>query len=256
MAENVVTAARREEKGKGPARRLRQKGLIPAVVYGRKSEPTHLSVDPAALMDAIDTPHRFNTVLTLRMDATEKHVLFKDYTVDPVSRKLLHADFLEVKLDEPVKVEVPVVTTGRAAGQTEGGILSIAAHEIVVEALPARIPVKIEVDVTELKIGQSIHISELKPPEGCKFKFATDYVVAFVAVPEKEEVVAPVAVPGAIPAEGAAVAAPGAAPAPGAPGATPAAGAAAAAGAAPAAGAAAPAKGAEAKGAKGDKGKK
>jgi len=251
---SVVTAERREEKGKGPARRLRQKGLIPAVVYGGKSEPTHLAVDPAALMKAIETPHRFNTVLTLQLEGGEKHVLFKDYTVDPVSRKLLHADFLEVKLDQPVKVEVPVVTTGRAVGQAEGGILSIAAHEIVLEALPAKIPVKIEVDVTNLKIGQSIHISELKPPEGCKFRFATNYVVAFLAVPEKEEVVAPVAaVPGAE----------GAVPAPGAPGAPAAAGAPAAgapaagapaAGAAPAKGGAAPAAAAPAKG--GDKGKK
>jgi large subunit ribosomal protein L25 len=251
MADNVVTAARREEKGKGPARRLRAKGLIPAVVYGRKSEPTHLSVDPAALMKAIETPHRFNTVLTLKMDEAEKHVLFKDYTVDPVSRKLLHADFLEVKLDEPVKVEVPVVTTGRAVGQAEGGILSIAAHEIVIEALPAKIPVRIEVDVTNLKIGQSIHVSELRPPEGCKFKYATDYVVAFLAVPEKEEVVAVAAVPGVVPAEGA-PAVPGAPGAPAAAGAAPAPGAPPAAGAAPAKGAP-PAKGPEGKGEKGKK---
>ncbi len=252
---SVVTAQRREEKGKGPARRLRQKGLIPAVVYGRKSAPTHLSVDPSVLMEAIDTPHRFNTVLTLKLDDVEKHVLFKDYEVDPVSRQLLHADFLEVKLDEAVKVEVPVVTTGKCVGVTDGGILSIAAHEIVVEALPTKIPIRIEVDVTELKIGQSIHISALTPPEGCKFRFATDYVVAFVAVPEKEEVVAPVvaALPGEVPAEGAAAAAPGA-PAPGAAAGAPAAGGAApAAGAAPAPGAA-PAKGGEAKGEK--KGKK
>jgi large subunit ribosomal protein L25 len=249
---SVVTAERRDSKGKGPARRLRQKGLIPAVVYGGKSTPTHLAVDPAQLMKAIETPHRFNTVLTLKLDGGEKHVLFKDYTVDPVSRKLLHADFLEVKLDQPVKVEVPVVTTGHAVGQTEGGILSIAAHEIVLEALPAKIPVKIEVDVTNLKIGQSIHVSELKAPEGCKFRFATDYVVAFVAVPEKEEVVAPVA---AVPGAEGAVAVPGApgAPAAGAPAAgAPAAGAAPAPGAAPGKGGAAPA----AAPAKGEKGKK
>ncbi len=181
---SVVTAQNRAEKGKGPARRLRSKGLIPAVVYGGKSEPTHLAVDPSVLLKAIETPHRFNTLLTLKLDAGDKHVLFKDYTVDPVTRKLLHADFFEVKLDQPVKVEVPVVTAGRAEGQAEGGILSIATHEIVLEALPAKIPVRIEVDVTKLKIGQSIHVSELTAPEGCKFKFATDYVVAFVAVPE------------------------------------------------------------------------
>jgi large subunit ribosomal protein L25 len=247
MAENVVTAAKRESRGKGPARRLRSKGLIPAVVYGRKSEPTHVAVDPALLLEAIETPHKFNTLLTLQMDGAQKHVLFKEYEVDPVTRRLLHADFLEVKMDEPVRVNVPVVTTGKAVGVTEGGILSVATHELLVEALPNKIPVQIEVDVTELKIGRSIHVSELKPPEGCKFRYAADYVVAFVAVPEKEEVAAAVAaVPGAAPAEGAA------APAAGAPaaGAAPAAAGAAAKGGA----AAAPAKGAEAKG--GDKGKK
>ena len=137
-------------------------------------------------------------------------------------------------------MDVPVVTTGKAQGTTEGGILTMAAYTIAVEALANKIPVRIEVDVTDLKIGRSLHVSELKAPEGCKFKYHTDFVVVFVAVPEKEEVVAPVAaVPGAAPAEGAAAPAAGAAPA-------------AAGGAAPAA---APAgKGAEAKG--GDKGKK
>jgi large subunit ribosomal protein L25 len=248
MAENVVTAAKRDSRGKGPARRLRAKGLIPAVVYGSKSEPTHVAVDPALLLKAIETPHKFNTLLTLKLDDAEKHVLFKDYEVDPVSRKLLHADFFEVRMDQPVKVNVPVETTGKAVGALEGGILSLAAHDILVEALPGKIPVKIEVDVTNIKIGHSLHISEVKAPEGCRFKFATDFVVAFVAVPEKEEVVAPVAAVAVPGAEGAAAApvAGGAAPAPG--------------GAAPAAGAAAPAAGAPAapaaKGGKGDKGKK
>jgi large subunit ribosomal protein L25 len=215
------------------------------VVYGGESGPAHVAVDPAALLKAIETPHRFNTILTLKLDGAEKHVLFKEYEVDPVSRELLHADFLEVKMDKPVRVHVPVETVGKAVGQTEGGILSLAAHDILVEALPTKIPVKIEVDVTELKIGHSLHISEVKAPEGCKFRYATDYVVAFVAVPEKEEVVAPVAaaVPGA---EGAAAAVPGAPGAPGAPAAPGAPGAAPAAAGAPAAPGAAPAAGAPA----------
>jgi len=242
MEKIVLTAEQREGKGKGPARRLRQKGLISAVVYGRKGEPKHLSLDPAALLKAIETPHKFNTLLTLQVAGGENFVLFKDYQVDPVTRRLLHADFLEVKLDEPVKVEVPVAIVGKAVGTAEGGILSVATHDIVVKALPTKIPLKIEVDVTELKIGQSIHISELKAPEGCAFVFHSDIVIAFVAIPEKEEVVAvAAAVPGA---EGAAPAAgaPGAPGAPGAAGAAPgAAGAAPAAGAKGAAPAAAPA---------------
>ena len=104
------------------------------------------------------------------MDGGENFVLFKDYQVDPVTRRLLHADFLEVKLDEPVKVEVPVSIVGKAVGTAEGGILSVATHDIAVKALPTKIPLKIEVDVTELKIGASIHISELKAPEGCSLR--------------------------------------------------------------------------------------
>jgi len=220
LASNVLVAQARPEHGKGHARRLRVGGLIPAVVYGRQAEPTPVAVNAAAVLKAIATPHKRNTLITLKLDAGEKRVLFKDYQVDPVSRELLHADFLEVALDKPVKVRVPVVTTGKAEGVVAGGILSVAAQEIVVEALPEKIPVQIEVDVTPLKMGQSIHVSQVKAPAGSKLRFATDYVVAYVAVPEKEEVVAAPAVvagaPGAVPAEGAAAPAAGAAPAPGA----------------------------------------
>src|ERR671928_2142354 len=138
---NVLTAQARNEKGKGPARRLRANGLIPAVVYGQKREPTHVAVDPAALQKAIATPHKFNTLLTLQLDGAQKRVLFKDYEADPVSRRLLHADFIEVELDKPVRVQVPIVTTGKAEGVVAGGILTVSAHEITVESLPNAIPV-------------------------------------------------------------------------------------------------------------------
>jgi large subunit ribosomal protein L25 len=230
---NVLNARARSDKGKGPARRLRAAGLIPAVVYGQKREPTHIAVDPAAIQKAIATAHKLNTLLTLQLDGAEKRVLFREYEVDPVSRRLLHADFLEVDMSKAVKVEVPIVTTGKAEGVVAGGILNVSAHQIVVEALPDRIPVAIEVDVTPLKIGGSIHIADVKAPEGVKVKYATNFTVAVVTAPEKEEVVAPVAaaVPGAAPVEGApaAAAAGGAAPA----GAAPAAGAAGGKGAAP-----------------------
>src|SRR2546423_5349390 len=153
METNVLTALKRDGKGKGPARRLRAQGLIPAVVYGPTGEPVHLSVDPAALKTAIDTPHKFNTLLVLKTDGAERRVLFKDYQVDPVERRLLHADFLEVRLDKPVRVQVPLVCVGKAQGVTEGGILQQNAHDITVEALPEKIPVKLEVDVSALKVA-------------------------------------------------------------------------------------------------------
>ncbi|HTT70828.1 MAG TPA: 50S ribosomal protein L25/general stress protein Ctc [Anaeromyxobacteraceae bacterium] len=244
---NELSAKLRQERGKGPARRLRAQGLIPAVVYGQKREPTHVAVDPAAITKAIATPHKLNTLITLKVDGADKRVLLREYEVDPVSRELLHADFLEVVLGQAVKVDVPIVTTGKAEGVVAGGILTVSAHDIAVEALPDRIPVAIEVDVTPLKIGGSIHIADVKAPEGVKIKYATNFTVAVVTAPEKEEVVAaPVAavpaegaVPGAAPAAGAPAGAPGAAPAAGAPAGAP--------GAAPAAGAAAGAPAAAAK---------
>jgi large subunit ribosomal protein L25 len=160
-AQNLVVAQARTGTGNGPARRLREKGLIPAVVYGLQAKPTSVAVDPGAVMKAIATPHKRNTLITLQLEGGAKRVLFKDYQVDPVSRRLLHADFLEVALDKPVLVKVPVVTTGEAEGVAAGGILSVSTHEVTVEALPDRIPVQIEVDVTPIKIGHSLHVSEL-----------------------------------------------------------------------------------------------
>ena len=100
---NQLAAKPRQDRGKGPARRLRAAGLIPAVVYGQKREPTHVSVDPAAITKAIATPHKLNTLITLKVGGADKRVLLREYEVDPVSRELLHADFLEVALDKAVK---------------------------------------------------------------------------------------------------------------------------------------------------------
>jgi large subunit ribosomal protein L25 len=205
-----------------------------------------VAVDPEAIAKAIATPHKFNTVIKLEVDGQEtRTVLFKDYEKDPVDGHILHVDFLAVRMDQEVVVNVPVVLVGKPVGVTEGGILQQVSRTLPVICKPAQIPEKIEVDVSHLKIAESIHISDIKPPEGVRFKtnVIKNATIAVVVVPEKEEVApAPVAVPGA---EGAV---PGAAPAgapgaaPGAPGAAPAAG-----GAAPAAGAAggaaAPAKG-------------
>ena len=160
-------------------------------------------------------------------------MLLKDHQYDPVQHlKLLHADFLEVRTDEKTRVEIPVILTGRAQGVTDGGILQQNRRFLQVLALPNQIPLKIEVDVTSLKIGQSIHVADLKMPPGAELKYATNFTIAVVSAPEKEEVVAPVV---AAVVEGAAAAPAAGGAAPGAPGA-----------AAPAAGAAAPAAGGKA----------
>src|SRR5438067_7457165 len=225
MANDVstLTAQKRDQAGKGPSHRLRAKGLIPAVCYGPYEKPLHVAVDPEAIKKAIATPHKFNTVIKLQVDGGEtRTVLFKDFEKDPVERQMLHADFLEGRMDKDVVVNVPVVLTGKPEGVTAGGILQQVARTLPVECKPGDIPEKIEVDVSHLQITESLHIKDVKTPAGVKFKVKGDQTIAVVNVPEKEEEApkpAAVAVPGA---EGVAAApgAPGAAPgAPGAPGA-------------------------------------
>ncbi|HZR09840.1 MAG TPA: 50S ribosomal protein L25 [Myxococcales bacterium] len=232
---STLSAQKRDQSGKGPARRLRAKGLIPAVCYGPYDKPLHVAIDPLAIQKAIATPLKFNTVIKLQIEGGEpRTVLFKDFERDPVEGNLLHADFLEVRMDKDVVVNVPVILIGKPEGVTAGGILQQVSRTLPVECKPSDIPEKIEVDVSRLKITESLHVKDVKLPAGVVLKVRGDQTIAVVNVPEKEEeVVKPVAaaVPGA---EGAAAAAPGA---PGAPGAAaPAAGAPAAAGAAPAAG--------------------
>jgi len=214
LTRNTLAARLRDDAGKGSARRLRAQGLVPAVVYGRHLDtPVHIAVDPIEVKKAIATPHKFNTLLSLKLDGQpERMVLLKDYQQDPVSREMLHADFIDVHENEQIKVNVPVVLTGKPVGVTEGGILSQSRREIEVFAMPAAIPEKIEADVSHLKIAQSLHINEVKLPEGVRVKSHVNYTLAVVSVPEKEEVVAPVVA--AVPAAGApAAGAPGAAPA-------------------------------------------
>ncbi len=226
----TLEAKPRDSVGKGFARRTRLEGQIPAIVYGRHLKaPISISVDPLAVKAAIATPRKLNTLISLKVGGASHTVLLKDYQQDPVTRALLHADFIDVRETDEVRVNVPLVLVGKAVGVGEGGILSQQRREIEVYALPAAIPEKIEVDVTALKVAQAMHINDVKMPAGVKVKSSVNYTVAVVAIPEAEvvEVVAAVATPEAG-APGAAAAAGGAAPgaAPGA--AAPAAGGAAA----------------------------
>jgi large subunit ribosomal protein L25 len=218
----TLQAKPREGAGKGPARRLRAEGLIPAVVYGRHSKTAQqIAVDPLEIKKAVSAPARLNTLIQLKLDGQgERLVLLKEFQLDPVSRQMLHADFLEVREGERVKVNVPIVLVGKPAGVLAGGILSQARRQIEVLALPTAIPDKIEVDVSHLKMAQALHINDVKLPEGLAVRTTVNFTVAVVSVPEKEEVVAPppteeaaAAAEGAPAAEGK-PAAPGAAPPP------------------------------------------
>jgi large subunit ribosomal protein L25 len=233
-----LNATPRPLSGKGPSRRLRKSAQIPAVAYGRELKATQLAVSPKALLGVLTSPHGKNSVVELHVEGGDNlTVMVRDYSYHPLTRELQHADFLQIKLDQPIDVEVPFICTGKAKGLVSGGILQQVFRRIPIRALPEKIPVSVEVDVTELDMNESLKASQIKLTEGVTIRLPAEQTVVVVAAPEKATEEETAAKPGA----------------PGAPGAAPAAGAAAApaTGAAPAKGAAAaPAAGAKA----GDKG--
>jgi large subunit ribosomal protein L25 len=178
------------------------------VLYGKGKEPEALAVQPEVLRKALKTKHGLNTVLTLKFDAGkgDRLALLKDWDQELTTSRLLHADFVEISLDRAVRVEVPVHMVGKSKGVTDGGILDVVRHVLVLNALPANIPEAIEVDVTELAVGDAIHLHDLKLPEGVKSASPHNFAIVSCVAPkqEKEETVtAAAAVPGA---EGAAAA--------------------------------------------------
>jgi large subunit ribosomal protein L25 len=195
----IIEVAHRAEKGKGAARRLRRLNRIPGVVYGKGKEPASISLDAEILRRALKTAHGLNTVLTLKIDnGTQRLALLKDWETEVTTSRLIHADFVEISLDKPVRVEVPVHVTGKCKGVTDGGILEIIRHVLVVDALPANIPTAITIDVTDLGLNHSIHVSDLKFADGVKHASSTNYAIVSVAAPRSEKVEeAAAAAPGA-----------------------------------------------------------
>ncbi|APR86035.1 LSU ribosomal protein L25p [Minicystis rosea] len=203
-----LNATPRPESGKGPSRRLRKTAQIPAVAYGKELPSRKIAVAPKALLQVLTSPHGQNSVIELDLEGKEKlTVMVRDYAYHPISRELVHADFVAVKLDQPVDVEVPFFAIGKPKGLVKGGILQVIFRRIPVRALPEQIPVKIEVDVTELDMGESFKASQIGLPEGVKVRLPEDQTVVVIAAPEKggEEEAAPKGAPGAAaPAAGAA----------------------------------------------------
>jgi len=220
----------RKAAGKSEARRLRRQGLVPAVAYGKGLPSTPIAVPPKEVATILKSELGQNTVVELEVDGKKILAMVREYTVHPVARSLEHVDFIEVKLDKPVDVQVPLFATGKAIGVTEGGVLRIVYRTVPVRCLPDRIPAKLTAEVTHLALGMHVSTQELKLPEGVTVRLPPEQTLIAVVAPEKEEVVEPVpgapGAPGAVPVAGAAPGAPGAA--------APAAGAAPAAEAAPA----------------------
>jgi large subunit ribosomal protein L25 len=202
----------RAQTRKTASRRLRSAGKIPAICYGAGVDPLAITVDPILLVKALDPIKKTNTVIKMMVTGTpagdqELMVMVRDVQKDVLRGNLTHADFIRVSLDKEVHAVIPVVLTGKAAGVKEGGILHQVIRQLQVAALPDKIPVKIEVDVTALNMGDAIHVRDLKLGEGVRPLVDGGTSVCSVTAPKAEKVEAVVVAEGA-PAEGAAAAAP------------------------------------------------
>jgi large subunit ribosomal protein L25 len=218
-----LEAKPRAVAGKGEARRLRATGLVPAVAYGKGLPLMPLAVAPKEVAAILRSELGKNTVLELKLQAgadgapnggkTKLLALIRDYALHPVKRHLEHVDFVEVKLDVPVDVQVPLLAVGKPVGVVAGGILRVVHRLVPVRCLPDRIPVKIETDVTHLELGQHIATQDLKLPEGVTVRLPAEQTLVAVVAPEKEVEEAAPGAPGAPGAPAAGAAAGGAAPA-------------------------------------------
>lgn len=234
MQTTPLASSTRIELGKNPNRRLRATGNVPAIVYGKAVAPVAVSVNEKAIDAILKSKLGANTLIDLTIDEKVHHqVLIKDFHGHVISRRLKHVDFYVVSDNQEVLVSIPVHFTGKAKGITNAGTMEVKLHEIELFAQVGKIPESITVDVTELDVGDNIHLNEITLPTGTRAREGYNPTIVLMSL-IKEEVAAPVVV--------AAAAAP-AAGAPAAAGATPAAGAAPAAGAKAAAPAAAPKKG-------------
>jgi large subunit ribosomal protein L25 len=186
----------RTTTGNGPARRLRQKGQIPAVLYGPGTESVLLSVNISDI-DRILKKGRIgqvllNLVIPNNGETSTKTVMVKELQHHPVSRNFLHIDFYEVAMDRKIMVNIPVTTTGKAKGVENGGILQIIRRELEVQCFPLDVPESIEIDISDLDIGDSIHLGDISRQSKIEFLDDENFTVVTIVSPKIEEAEEPI----------------------------------------------------------------
>jgi large subunit ribosomal protein L25 len=187
--EAVLEAVERSHKGKNEARRLRVTGKIPAVVYGPQEGGRSIAVDPKTLSKILRTELGANTLIQLKLDGSgDTRVLVKEYQIDPVTHQLLHVDFYRVAMDKVIRVTVTVVPRGEPKGvKQQGGVLDIVHRQIEIECLPAEIPEHIDVDVSEMMVGQSVRVRDVATNAKWKPLSEPDMMLLHVIIPKVEE---------------------------------------------------------------------
>lgn len=194
MAQIVsLTASPRTANGKGAARQVRFQKQVPAVIYGHGRDTQSLTVDALALEKALTGVEPASTVIQLTVDGKAVRTLIREIQRHPIRPDIIHVDFYEIHADEKVKLKVPVHLVGTPDGvRNAGGVLDQVTREVEIEVLPEHIPDRVELDVTALKIGDSLHVTHLQIANAQILTLA-DLTIATVVPPRAEEVVAPTA---------------------------------------------------------------
>ena len=195
MAHVALTAQPRKETGKGAARTLRRQALIPAVFYGPEVDPVHLSLNYRDLEKLIKTGAGENVIIDLAIETGESSLshraMLKEIQLDPVKQTILHVDLYEISMDKKIEVEVPITLTGTPKGVSEGGILQQVTRTLEISCLPDNIPDAFELEVTELDIGDSLHVSDLRIPQDVEVLVEEELTIATVVPPTKVEEIEP-----------------------------------------------------------------
>lgn len=184
-----LKATIRKSVGNGPARALRREGIMPAVLYGPKTEPLALSVATADVEQAVKKSRGGQVLVNLAIaDGPQgsRTVMIKELQRRPVSGNYLHVDFYEIDMNRKIKVKVPVTTTGSAVGIERGGLLQLIRHELEIFCLPLQIPEVIELDISDLDIGESIHVEEIPVAPGIEIPSEVNFTVATILSPKVE----------------------------------------------------------------------
>ena len=196
MAQIVqLKAESRSTQGTGAARAMRRGGQVPAVIYGRGRDPVSLTVSGLELGRLLEKIHPESTIVELTLDGAPVRTLIREIQRHPVRPGITHIDFYEIRAGEKIRLEVPIHCVGIADGvRNQGGTLDQVIRNVAIEVLPADIPEAVELDVTALTIGKSLHISDLKLPAG-QILMDPSLTVCTVVAPRVEEAVAAVAAP-------------------------------------------------------------
>lgn len=192
MATTPLSAASRSDRGKGVARKLRAAGRTPGVIYGHAREPRSLSLNTHEFELLLEKIAYKTTVFELDIDGAKSNALIREIQRHPYKKEILHIDFQELVAGEKVTVRVPIAYIGSSVGVKEGGIIDQIMHEFSIRVDPMSIPSKIEVDITPLAIGRSLHVGDIKMPEGVEVLDDEEATICACAAPKEEKAAEPV----------------------------------------------------------------